>query len=83
MRDTFRADLCRCLECRAILEASKLTFLLRPGDSMAEYEQLGQELIEKSQAEDDKQINGLLDQLDYRGQQEIAYGSVLSHLNHY
>ena len=44
------------------------------GDSMEAYESLGQEIIEAEKSQADNQINGLLDQLDYRGQQEIAYG---------
>ena len=43
---------------------------------MAAYESLGQEIIEAEKSQADNQINSLLDQLDYRGQQEIAYGWV-------
>jgi len=74
VRESFRRDLCRCEKCIAILDEAKLSFLIRTGDSMAEYERQGQELLEKGQEDADKQINGMLDQLDYRGQQEIAYG---------
>ena len=54
----------------------KLKTINVKGDSMEAYESLGQEIIEAEKSQADNQINGLLDQLDYRGQQEIAYGWV-------
>lgn len=41
---------------------------------MEEYEDIGQEKIEAQNSQTDNQINSLLDNLDSRGQQEIAYG---------
>ena len=41
---------------------------------MEEYEDIGQEKIEAENSQTDNQINSLLDNLDSRGQQEIAYG---------
>ena len=42
---------------------------------MEEYEQIGREKIESQSNEADKSINNILDNLDYRGKQEIAYGN--------
>lgn len=74
VRESFRDDICRCDECKNILNEHKIGFLINSGDSMEAYESLGQEIIEAEKSQADNQINGLLDQLDYRGQQEIAYG---------
>ena len=41
---------------------------------MEDYESEGKEIIEAEKCQADSQINSLLNQLDYRGQQEIAYG---------
>ena len=50
------------------------TLILIQGDSMEEYEDIGKEKIEAQNSQTDNQINSLLDNLDSRGQQEIAYG---------
>ena len=42
---------------------------------MEEYEKIGKEKIKAEQDASDSQINNFLDKLDYRGQQEVAYGS--------
>jgi len=42
---------------------------------MEEYEKIGREKIESQSNEADKNINNILDNLDHRGKQEIAYGN--------
>ena len=42
---------------------------------MEEYERIGKEKIKRQSEEADKSINNMLDNLDCRGKQEIAYGN--------
>ena len=88
LRESFRSDLCQCETCMQILTEKKIVFLTKKGeisilcrklpnlkgDSMEDYESEGKEILEAERCQTDNQINGLLNQLDYRGQQEIAYG---------
>lgn len=74
LSQTFRKDLCDCSNCKAELKALQLDFLLVEGDSMEEYEKIGKEKIKSQSEEADKSINNMLDNLDCRGKQEIAYG---------
>lgn len=74
VKESFRVDLCSCDLCKSVLNEDSLLFLIAQGDSMEEYEDIGQEKIEAENSQTDNQINSLLNNLDSRGQQEIAYG---------
>jgi len=74
LRATFRSELCDCTDCTKTLAEQSIEFLSKPGDSMEEYESEGKHLLDAESEATDNTINTLLDQLDHRGQQEIAYG---------
>ena len=70
--DSFRRDLCKCQTCSQKMR--EFEFLFDENDTINAYESTSIAESEESEEQSDRQINQFMNQLDHRGQIEVAHG---------
>jgi hypothetical protein len=72
--DSFRSRLCKCDDCLLKMKEAEVEFLLDEKDTIEAYESTSRDQSQQLESESNSQINTFMDNLDHRGQVEVAHG---------